>query len=69
MRQLPTKEREAIINEVRLWMSNKTLCPFYFEKDFARVISGEEEGIYGWCVAGPPWLPSHPNRTSAESCP
>lgn len=48
MRQLPTKEREAIINEVRLWMSNKTLCPFYFEKDFARVISGEEEGIYGW---------------------
>lgn len=48
MRQLPTGPREAIIAEVRKYMSNDTLCPFYFEHDFARVISGEEEGIYGW---------------------
>lgn len=48
MRQLPTVKREAIITEVRKFLSNKTLCPFYFEHDYARVISGEEEGIYGW---------------------
>jgi len=48
MRQLPPKQREAIIAEVRRYMMNETLCPFYFEHDFARVVSGEEEGIYGW---------------------
>jgi Golgi nucleoside diphosphatase len=48
MRQLPTHQREAIIAQVRMYLSNRTTCPFYFEHDFARVISGEEEGIYGW---------------------
>lgn len=33
---------------IRNYLGNKTLCPFYFEEDFARTISGEEEGIYGW---------------------
>ncbi|EWM29220.1 ectonucleoside triphosphate diphosphohydrolase 4 [Nannochloropsis gaditana] len=48
MRQLSPSKREAIIDEVRKYMMNKTTCPFYFEHDFARVVSGEEEGIYGW---------------------
>lgn len=48
MRQLLPSKREAIIAEVRRYMSNETTCPFYFEHDFARVVSGEEEGIYGW---------------------
>jgi len=48
MRQLATNQREAVISEIRKALSNKTFCPFYFEHDYARVISGEEEGIYGW---------------------
>ncbi len=48
MRQLLPEKREAIIAEVRKYMANETTCPFYFEHDFARVVSGEEEGIYGW---------------------
>lgn len=48
MRQLLPEKREAIMREVRRYMGNATSCPFYFEHDFARVVSGEEEGIYGW---------------------
>jgi Golgi nucleoside diphosphatase len=29
-------------------MHNKTFNPFFFEDEHARVISGEEEAIYGW---------------------
>jgi len=45
MRLLPYHLRDPIMVEVR-----KTLArsPFFFEHDMARVISGEEEGIYGW---------------------
>ncbi len=48
MRQLLPEKREAIMAAVRQYMSNDSTCPFYFEHDFARVVSGEEEGIYGW---------------------
>lgn len=48
MRQLLPEKREAIMAAVRRYMANETSCPFYFEHDFARVVSGEEEGIYGW---------------------
>jgi Golgi nucleoside diphosphatase len=33
---------------VRTLFSNNTYCPFYFENEFARVLSGEEEAIFGW---------------------
>lgn len=48
MRELPLLRREAIMNNVRNYLSNKTHCPFYFRDEFARVISGEEEAVYAW---------------------
>ena len=50
MRALPLQIREDLMTEIRNFMSNKTSCPFYFEHDFARVVSGEEEGIYAWAA-------------------
>ena len=41
MRQLDFKKRDKIIDEVRRYLTNDTLCPFFFKHDFARVISGE----------------------------
>lgn len=29
-------------------LSTKTYSPFYFEKDFIKIISGQEEAFYGW---------------------
>lgn len=43
MRELPVSKREAIINEVKKYLSDKTFCPFYFRDDFARVISGTRD--------------------------
>ncbi len=33
---------------VRTYLSNSILNPFFFRPSFARVISGEEEGVFGW---------------------
>jgi Golgi nucleoside diphosphatase len=48
MRQLPNSRRQRLMETVRNLFFNKTYCPFRFELEFARVISGEEEAIYGW---------------------
>ncbi|CAE7427857.1 ENTPD1 [Symbiodinium microadriaticum] len=36
---------------VRELLMDKKFCPFYFQFDFARVISGEEEAAYAWAAA------------------
>ncbi len=41
MRELELSQREEILKYVRIYLSDKTFCPFYFRNDFARVISGE----------------------------
>ena len=51
MRQLPLVEREGIMTTIRDVLSNKTLSPFLFERDFARIISGEEEAVFAWLTA------------------
>ena len=38
------------MNVVRKLFSNTTFNPYFFETDHARVISGEEEAIYGWAA-------------------
>jgi Golgi nucleoside diphosphatase len=48
LRTLPQPQRIVLINTVRKLFHNKTFCPFSFEDERARVISGEEEAIYGW---------------------
>lgn len=37
-----------MLGAVRELFTNKTFCPFYFEDEFARILSGEEEAIFGW---------------------
>lgn len=48
MRTLTTQDRARVINGVRSLFSNSTYSPFYFTEEQARVLSGEEEAIYGW---------------------
>ena len=48
MRVLPIDKRRRIINTVRELFSNSTYCPFWDQKERVRVISGEEEAVYGW---------------------
>lgn len=44
MRQLSYADREAVLGAVRDYLGNPETCPFYFQFDHARVISGEEVG-------------------------
>ncbi|CAM9438173.1 unnamed protein product, partial [Discosporangium mesarthrocarpum] len=50
MRELPFETREKIMNAVRAYLSDSSSLPFAFSHDNARVISGEEEGAYGWAA-------------------
>ena len=46
MRLLSKEDADAVMNEVRSVFSDKDRCPFDFK--FAKIITGEWEGIYGW---------------------
>ncbi len=48
MRQIPIDPREELMAKIRELMLNKTFCPFFFQYDFARVMSGEEEAAFSW---------------------
>lgn len=48
LRMLQPDQRIRVMNGVRKVLSNSTISKFKFEKEYARVISGEEEAIYGW---------------------
>jgi Golgi nucleoside diphosphatase len=48
LRTLPTQDRVRLITMVRKVFNNATFNPFQFQDERARVISGEEEAIYGW---------------------
>lgn len=60
MRQLSYNDREAILRAVRDFLGDPKTCPFYFQFDQARVISGEEVGFAGRV----PTLGSHPTGVS-----
>ncbi|BDA48267.1 probable ectonucleoside triphosphate diphosphohydrolase 5 at N-terminal half [Coccomyxa sp. Obi] len=45
LRKLPAEGRAALLDDVRAALSR---CNFRFEASYAKVISGEEEGVYGW---------------------
>ena len=46
LRLLTTRQAETVLEVVSRALSNRTLCPFSFAG--ARVISGEEEALFGW---------------------
>ena len=49
VRLLPAAQREAVIGSVRAFLSDDDKCPFLFaQPSWARVVSGEEEGVNGW---------------------
>ena len=48
LRTLPQPQRVQLLDCVRKLFHNTTFNPFDFEDERARVISGEEEAIYGW---------------------
>ena len=48
LRTLPRPYRLQLIQVVRDLFHNTSFNPFFFEEEHARVISGEEEAIYGW---------------------
>lgn len=48
LRILSRKKRDGLIQYTRDIFNNKTVNPFYFEDSYCRIISGEEEGVYGW---------------------
>lgn len=64
MRQLSYTDREAVLAAVRDYLGNPETCPFFFQFDHARVISGEEVrggmGLFGssicWLVACACWF-------------
>jgi len=48
VRTLPQSERIRLIEAVRALFHDESFNPFSFEDERCRVISGEEEAIYGW---------------------
>lgn len=48
MRILEQNDRSRVLETIRRLFNDKTFCPFMFEDEFARVLSGEEEAIFGW---------------------
>ena len=43
--------REELLEAIRDLFEDKSVNPFYFKRDMARVISGEEEAVFSWaCI-------------------
>lgn len=48
LRMVASNERDAILSSVRQFLGNKEHSPFIFRSSYASVISGSEEGGFGW---------------------
>mmetsp|Transcript_27844 Transcript_27844/g.26676 ORF Transcript_27844/g.26676 Transcript_27844/m.26676 type:complete len:528 (-) Transcript_27844:358-1941(-) len=48
MRLIPETESVAVLESVREFLGNKKNSPFLFRQSWARIISGNEEGGFGW---------------------
>lgn len=48
MRILEKNDRGRVLGAIRSLFNDKSFCPFRFEDEYARVLSGEEEAIFGW---------------------
>ena len=72
MRALRVKQRNVLMTHVRGYFRNASHNPFAFETEYARVISGEEEGAYGWAainyLAGNLQADSAGSGTRVDAC-
>jgi hypothetical protein len=48
LRMIEKSESEAILNSIRDFLGNTANSPFLFKRSYATVISGNEEGGFGW---------------------
>lgn len=48
LRLLPADVSDSILKSVRQFLSNSFHSPFYFKSSHAKLISGSEEGAFGW---------------------
>jgi len=51
MRLLMEPKANTIMDEIRKLLSHNDYCPFYFNQLQARILSGEEEGVFAWIAA------------------
>eukprot|EP01012_Entosiphon_sulcatum_P005852 TRINITY_DN126_c0_g1_i1.p1 TRINITY_DN126_c0_g1~~TRINITY_DN126_c0_g1_i1.p1 ORF type:complete len:895 (+),score=160.71 TRINITY_DN126_c0_g1_i1:104-2788(+) len=51
MRMLASSDVENILDAIRACFSDSSYSPFLFKPEWAKVISGEEEGVFGWVTA------------------
>ena len=49
LRMLPVEDQEAILASCRAFLHAQS--PFRFKDEWARVLAGDDEGIYGWVAA------------------
>ncbi|XP_029206086.2 ectonucleoside triphosphate diphosphohydrolase 1-like [Acropora millepora] len=66
MRRLREDLANATLKEVKRLLSDKRKCPFEFDLKDARIISGENEGMYGWITVNflkETLLPGKPKAT------
>ncbi len=48
LRMLDAAQSEAVLLSVKDFLSSKANSPFLFRQSYARIISGNEEGAFGW---------------------
>jgi Golgi nucleoside diphosphatase len=48
MRLLSPDKQEVIMTNVQDYLSNTTNSPFYYKREWATIISGVQEGVFGW---------------------
>lgn len=57
-----------MMSYIRTLFSDKEFCPFYFQYDFARVMSGEEEAVFAWTASNFLFKSLLPVRLMCEAC-
>ena len=50
VRVLSPSNRTVLMDNIRSLLHNKSFCPFHFQHDSVRVLSGEEEAVFAWAA-------------------
>lgn len=69
LRMLEPTKSDAVLNSVRSFLSSKETSPFLFRPSWASVISGNEEGGFGWIAFNYLKKIIGPKKTASSSTP